>query len=89
MKFHFEEVHSKTWLIHLTRDDNILFNPISSYFILDDVYNNYVKSGFNSFMRTQLEFRKFYFDVNLDLFFLISQFAANWLAECEIPSQYM
>lgn len=46
MKFHFEEVHSKTWLIHLTRDDNILFNPISSYFILDDVYNNYVKSGF-------------------------------------------
>ena len=77
MKFHFEEVHSKTWLIHLTRDDNILFNPISSYFILDNVYNNYVKSGFNSFMRTQLEFRKFYFDVNLHLFFLISQFAAN------------
>lgn len=40
-------------------------------------YNNYVKSGFDSFMRTQLKFRKFYFDVNLDLFFLISQFAAN------------
>ena len=66
-----------------------LFNLISSYFILDDVYNNYVKSGFDSFMRTQLKFRKFYFDVNLDLFFLISQFAANYLDECEIPSQYM